>query len=915
MVIYLKQLIYSTVIALLSLIGLFQTESYALEALNNVRTSIPLNIGWSFKYEPKESQNEFIRRDFNDINWSTVSIPHTWNAIDGQSIGMTYARGRGVYRLKFNPPVITKDQQSWIEFNGVSLAAEVWLNGVFLGRHDGGFARFRFNASKAIQAGQKNILTVVADNSNPTEDSFTKNIIPFSGDFNMLGGIYRNVSLILTNPIHIDLSDDGSIGSSMTSQDVTRKSATLLVKSRVANTTSDAETIKIRSKLISKNGQVVLKNDSEISIKPDSIADFTQEMVLKNPHLWEGVKDPYLYSLQIELLNTKGKKIDQIMYKVGLRDIQIDPQKGFILNGKSYPLYGVCKHQDFKDKGWATSAADRKLDMDIIRELGANTVRFSHYQHDQSVYDLADEYGLIVYPELALVDTPVPSEKLEIIPAEILVNAKQQFRELIKQNYNHASIPFWGIANEIGFVTKYSPKVEKQVGSFLNSLREESKKIDPYRPTIQADVGDSRPSFSKEDGLAAMNRYYGWYNVNMGRLMAEIKEIKGRRPNQPIGLSEYGFGSSITQHTDDPRAIFSENLVTFSRDANADFMPEEYESLAHERSWKNIKSEPLLFGTWVWNMFDFSAIGRKEGNFLADGLSTNNKGLVTFDRQTKKDAFYFYKSQWNPEPLVHITSKRFVDRNYPVIEAKVYTNAKYTDLSASLNGTSIKELPICDETICRWVNLKLRPGVNSFRVEAKFGNKKLADSASWILQDQSGAFRIRVGSFIPFIGDNGVRYGSDTFLAGDSYQTSSATGNKNQLPPAEGFEISKELPHFRTFYRQNAKVNEPVSVPAELYRNYREGTFHYDIPATPGKHEVVLSFFEPDKTAKKGSRVFNVSINGKKIEENLDIFTVSGEASKKAVVRRYEIINDESSIKLSFEPIIGKAILSGIEIY
>ncbi len=884
------------------------------QGMQSVRAELVLASGWKFSLDETKSPSDIIKPEFNDANWQAVTIPHTWNAKDGQSIQNTYKRGVGYYRLKFEIPKNFAGSRFWIQFNAVSLVSDVWLNGQFLGEHKGGFGMFRYDVTDALRRNGANVLVVKADNTTQSPGTATEDVIPFSGDFNVLGGMYRDALLFSTDATLVDTLDQGSSGVFARSTDVSPARATVNVDARVRTFESGGRVAIAKVSLLDRKGRIVASRSSRVRIdagpEPTHVE---QALEIAEPHLWQGVVDPYLYRLTVELLSEEGELLDRVSVPYGIRSIRIDPNDGFFLNGKPYPLHGVAKHQDFIDKGWATTRADQELDMSLIREIGANTIRLSHYQHGQDIVDLADRYGLIVYAEIPLVDTPVNNADTDTVPDGVARNAKQQLEELIKQNFNHPSVAFWGIANEIGFVTRYTPKAEKAVDGLLETLRQHARSLDPSRPTIQADVL-GRPSFSARDDTAALNRYYGWYDPDMDKLVKEFAAVRQQRPNQPIGLSEYGFGASIAQHTDNPRAIVPENLITLGRKANPDFMPEEYQSYGHEEIWKRIKNERYIFGTWVWNMFDFSAIGRKEGDYMTQGLSLNNKGLVTFDRQTKKDAFYFYKAQWNKEPMVYITGRRHVDRSYPVIDVKVYSNARPDHLSLDVSGRNLGGPSACDQNVCVWKEARLKPGENRLTVTAAFAGRKLTDTVNWTLADHSGSVRINVGSIAPMIGWNGTRYGSDAFLTEDSYSSSVATGNKKQLSLEEAVQIASSLPKFTPVRKNAFSFEEPVPRDPILFMTYREGRFGYDIPMPNGIYTITLSFFEPDTKAIAGSRTFDILVDGRAVVGAFDIFTEAGNAAMKAVVKEIPATVTSGRISIDFQPLKGKAILSAISI-
>ena len=645
------------------------------------------------------------------------------------------------------------------------------------------------------------------------------------------------------------------------------------------------------------------------------VAEADQSLRLRNPHLWNGKADPYLYTLSVEVSTTDDRQLDRVSFPYGIRTFKVDAEKGFFLNGKSYPLRGVATHQDFQDKGWGTTNKEKDASYALIREIGANAVRFSHYPYAQYDYDVADRMGLVVYTEVPLVDTPVNDPDAMKVREGTVRCLLQQVEEMVKQNFNHPSVAFWGMANEIGFIRRYTPKLERtSTEGLLAKMRSVAHALDPSRPTIQADVA-GQPPYSKDEDAVALNRYYGWYDpdLNDEKIFADFDKYRAERPRQPIALSEYGFGAQITQHTDEPRAIQPASLVTLGRNANPDFMPEEYASYGHEEFYRRVRDKEWIFGTWVWNMFDFASLGRKEGDYLTQGLSLNNKGLVTFDRKVRKDAFFFYKAQWNSEPMVYISARRYTDRSYPVTDVKVYSNAAKDHLVLDNNGDVIGKPRSCDQNVCIWKNVRLNPGANTIIVTGAFGSRRIADRVTWTLQDRSGAVRISVGANRPITGEYGQRYGSDAFLTESSYATSFGVGNKKALSLEEAVAVASTLANFEPVAKQAFKFNEPSPRVPQVFRTWREGSFAYEIPLRNGKYNVRLSFFEPDSKAAAGTRKFDVVINGGAVERGLDVFAAAGGAMK-ALVREYPIQVDNGTAELEFKPAAGKAVLSAIEI-
>ena len=549
---------------------------------------------------------------------TAVELPHTWNARDGQDGGNDYWRGCCTYCTRFAAPVYDPAQQQvWLQFEGVNASAAVLLNGQQLCTHDGGYSTFRAEVTELLQA--ENQLTVRVDNS------VNDRVYPQKADFTFYGGIYRNVSLLVVNKNHIALGHFGDTGVKITP---TLKEGSADI--RVETLVEGSGTVTVG--LLDAEGRTVAKGEGENTF-----------LLLDAPRLWNGIKDPYLYTCVVRLLQD-GKPVDEVTTKVGLRSFSVDPKKGFFLNGRPYPLHGVSRHQDRNGLGNAITREMHDEDMALIRELGANTVRLAHYQHDQYFYDLCDQYGMVVWAEIPYISEHLPNGR---------ENTISQMKELIHQNYNHPSIVCWGVSNEITISTKDKADMLDN-HRVLNEL---CHKMDPTRLTTlacYAMCGPFNPVAHITD-LVSWNLYLGWYVPGLFLNDLWMNFFHLVYPNRPLGFSEYGAEGMPNLHSAHPR--------------RGDHT-EEYQAKYHEYMLKCFDRHPWLWATHVWNMFDFAADARDQGG--EPGM--NHKGLVTFDRKTKKDSFYLYKAWWSEENFVHICSKRFTDRTEKEIEVKVYSN-------------------------------------------------------------------------------------------------------------------------------------------------------------------------------------------------------------------------------------------------
>ena len=568
-----------------------------------------------------------------DGTTTTVDLPHTWNARDGQDGGNDYWRGTCIYRTRFAAPQFdTASQQVWIQFDGVNASAHVVLNGSPVCNHDGGYSTFRANITELLR--DENELTVEVDNSK------NDRVYPQKADFTFYGGIYRDVSLMVVSKNHFTLDYFGGPGIRITP---TVQGADASVQ---VTTWHDGEG-EVSIELLDAAGNTVATGKGP---------DIT--LTIFNAHLWNGVKDPYLYSCKARLV-VNGTVEDETTTRFGVRSFKVDPKKGFFLNGKSYPLHGVSRHQDRKGLGNAITHEMHDEDMALIKEIGANTIRLAHYQHDQYFYDLCDEVGMVVWAEIPYISEHMPNGR---------ENTISQMKELIIQNYNHPCIVCWGVSNEITISTK-DKKDMLDNHRQLNDLCHEMDKTRLTTLACYAMCGPFNRSAHITD-MVSWNLYLGWYVPGFILNDLWMGFFHLCFPNRPFGYSEYGAEGMPNLHSTHPH--------------RGDHT-EEYQAKYHEYMLRCFKRHPWMWATHVWNMFDFAADARDQGG--EPGM--NHKGLVTFDRKTKKDSFYLYKAWWSDEAFVHICSKRFVERTGSTATVKVYSNQ--STVALYVNGNKVGE--------------------------------------------------------------------------------------------------------------------------------------------------------------------------------------------------------------------------------
>ncbi|MCI6042735.1 glycoside hydrolase family 2 protein [bacterium] len=595
-----------------------------------MREVLNLNTKWAFSKEADQVPEVMPQR------WYWVNLPHCWNAIDGQDGGSDYYRGTCYYAKEIEKSELPVNAQYYLEIRGANSSADVYLNGKKLAHHDGGYSTWRVNLTDSLE--DKNLLVIAVDNSP------NRTVYPQTADFTFYGGLYRDVNLIAVNDSHFDLDYYGGPGIKV-SPEIDGSDAKVGVEVFLTN---------------AKEGQTLVytvkDQDGNVVTEVEKAADDTAEVLtIPQVHLWNGKKDPYLYTAEAALKD--GEEIlDAVSTRFGCRTYEIDPEKGFILNGESYPLRGVSRHQDRWGLGNALLPEHHREDIELICEVGATTIRLAHYQHDPYFYDLCDEKGLVIWAEIPYISDHMDTGR---------ENTVSQMKELITQNYNHPSIVVWGLSNEITMSGSSTPDLLEN-HNILNDLAHE---MDKTRLTTMAVVSmcDIHDPYIQIPDTVSYNHYFGWYGGNTSMNGPWLDKFHKEFPNIPIGMSEYGC-EALNWHTSDPK--------------QGDYT-EEYQAYYHEELIKQLFTRPYLWATHVWNMFDFGADARNEGGENGQ----NHKGLVTFDRKYKKDSFYAYKAWLSDDPFVHICGKRYVDRVEEETKVTVYSNLPEVELF--VNGKSL----------------------------------------------------------------------------------------------------------------------------------------------------------------------------------------------------------------------------------
>jgi len=601
-----------------------------------MRTVLNFNKDWFF------TKTSEIPTDVS-ADFEKVDIPHSWNATDGQDGGNDYYRGTCNYVKKFAKSELPEAEVYYAEICGANSSADFYLNGNKLAHHDGGYSTWRVNITDALL--EENLLIISVDNA-PNDT-----VYPQMADFTFYGGLYRDVNIIAVSASHFDLDYCGAPGIKITPE-ISGNSANVEVEVFTTNTKEEQTLV---YKIFDREGSVIAEN-----AVPSTETKMSLE--IENVHLWQGRRDPYLYSAEVSLVCGEDV-LDTVKSRFGCRTFKVDPERGFILNGEEYPLRGVSRHQDRLGIGNALLPEHHKEDVDLIMELGATTVRLAHYQHNQYFYDLCDECGLVLWAEIPYISQHMPTGR---------ENTISQMKELISQNYNHPSIVVWGLSNEITMKGANDPDLIEN-HKILNDL---VHSMDKTRLTVIACVSmcGMDEEYVHIPDLVSYNHYFGWYGGDTSMNGPWFDKFHEKYPNTPIGVSEYGC-EALNWHTSNP--------------TQGDYT-EEYQAYYHEELIKQLYTRPYIWATHVWNMFDFGADARAEGGENGQ----NHKGLMTFDRKYKKDAFYAYKAWLSDDPFVHICGKRYVDRVEEVTRVTVYSNLPEVELFA--NGVSLGKKEAAD---------------------------------------------------------------------------------------------------------------------------------------------------------------------------------------------------------------------------
>ncbi len=656
------------------------------------RQDVLLNNDWQFRFSHQVDPAAARR----------VDLPHTWNAQDALAGRPDYKRGIGNYtrRLYIRPEWAGK--RLFLRFEGANSVADLFVDGRHAGEHRGGYTAFVFEITDRVVCGCAHTIDVRVNNSEQLD------VMPLVGDFNFYGGIYRDVHLIVTDPVCISPLNCASPGVFLDQLSVSGQRAEVRARVDLSNAAAEPRRVVVRLR-IADGDRTVFETERPVVVAPHTaVQEERIDFAIDRPHLWDGVDDPFLYRAEVVLL-CDGAEVDRVEQPLGLRYFSVDPDEGFFLNGRHLPLRGVCRHQERAGVGNALRREHHDEDLRIMEEMGVNAVRLAHYPQAEYVYDRTDRLGMIAWAEIPFVGPGGYADKGFVDSPAFRANGREQLREMIRQHYNHPSICFWGLFNEL-----------KESGDnpvdYVRELDSLAHAEDASRPTVAA--SNQSGALNLLTDLIAWNRYDGWYGATPATLASWLDATHGAHPGLKIGISEYGAGASILHQQD--------SLVQPVPDSW--WHPENWQTEYHIRNWRIIRARPYVWGSFVWNMFDFGAAHRTEG----DRPGINDKGLVTHDRRVRKDAFYFYKANWNPEPMVRIEGRRNDRRVRPVTTVRVFSNCREVELR--VNGRTVASARPDEVCVCTFEDVALRPGDNLVEAVARDGATTLEDRCVWRLE-------------------------------------------------------------------------------------------------------------------------------------------------------------------------------------
>lgn len=826
---------------------------------NSARITYTINDNWRFL---PDNASQAEKTSKSDGNWEIVNLPHTWNTEDAFDDTPDYRRGTSWYRKNLSISSDLKGKRIYLYFEGANQTADVYVNEKFVGNHIGGYTAFVFDVTDAVKFGENNLVAVKVDNS------FNADIPPLTADFTFYGGIYRDVWLIATDDVHFKTTDYASSGVTVTTPNLSATNAIVNVRGTVVNDSSKKRSFDVTSQVFDTEGKEINNAISAVAVEPKTEATFENETIgLKKFNLWSP-ENPYLYTVKTTI-RENGRILDEVSNPLGFRWFKYDAN-GFYLNGKSIKLRGANRHQDYKGLGNAVPDSIHVRDMELMKSAGYNFVRLAHYPQDPAILQAADRLGIMLWEETPIVNYITISQKFN-------ENSAQMLREMIRQHRNHPSVIMWGYMNEIYLrVPKENAEnIRKETVTLARNLDKIAHEEDSTRPTTIAFHGNdiyNQMGLGEIPNIIGWNLYSGWYSNKFEDFGKFVDDQRKRFPNRPLIISEYGGNSDLRLHSNVSRRFDSTT---------------EYQRMFHESYLAQMNARPYLLGSTLWNEFDFGAELRGENM-----PHVNNKGMWTYDRKPK-DVHYFYKANWSGEPVLHIAANDWKNRAATELKPQkidIYSNLPQVELF--LNGVSLGVKKTDAIRKASW-DVNFKNGTNSFVAVGNRSAAKMTDEVNInfnLITVNSPEIAVNVGSNADFIDESGV-----VWIADQPYKQGSFGFTGQITPTAYGSQNDRNI---------LGTEDDP------LFQTMQENlsSYRFDVPA--GVYEVELKFAET-KFEKPNQRVFDVSINGRKMLEKLDLINDFG--AQRAVTKRFRI-DTASGIVIDFAAIEGKTILSGVRI-
>lgn len=818
------------------------------------RSKITINDAWHF-YPGDVADGSTVSVG---SDWQRINIPHTWNAKDTLDDTPGYRRGVGWYRRSVSIPAALNGKRIYLYFEGVGQTAEVFVNGRPIGRHIGGYTAFTFDITEAIRHDAPNSLAVKADNTRILDHP------PIDGDFNMYGGVYRDVWLIATDAVHLSFGDSASAGIVITTPQVSSERATAAVTATIINKGSATRKVDVRTTIFDPDGKQIAANGRSVRAEVGRETQVShEEFPVSSPRLWSP-DSPSLYRV-VTQIEEGGRVIDEVSQPLGFRWFSFDAAKGFFLNGQPLKLRGTNRHQDHAGLGNALPDSYHVRDLEIIKENGFNFLRLAHYPQDPAVLEAADKLGLLLWEEIPIVNMIHVSQGFND-------NAKLMLREMIRQHRNHPSIILWGYMNEVYLPVPKTEEHIKATVSLAKELEAICKSEDPTRSTAIAFDWGARDKYHTS-GLGSVtdvvgwNLYHGWYYETFDDFGKFMDDQHRRYPTRPLIVSEYGANADRRVHSDAPKR-FDSSI--------------EWQQMFHESFLKQIEERPYIAGSNIWNQFDFAS------EFRGETIPhINQKGMYTFDRQPKDIAF-FYKANYSATPVLHIASAdRPIRNGSRTQQIKVYTNLNNAELFH--NGRSLGGKAGADK-VAIW-DVDFAAGKNEFYATGTHDGRIVSDRSHVTYIDPANVnfIAINAGSNTEVVDGGGVLWQADIAIPGASWRLADT---KSAVAETRGNILGT--------------LDDPV------FQTVREGTFAYVFTVPDGEYEVDLRFVERRHKA-ADLRVFRILVNGEAAISSIDLFAEAG--FMQHVIRKVRAsASGVRGIEVRFEAIKDLPVVSGINL-